>query len=135
LLAFDHICYCLAGHIQQTLDVQVVGSLLSKEASPLLHNLSISYSILAKKHIHHIHVMYSMTLATTAPTKMSSNRVPWSTLRNSWSHGSMSSVLFSLFSSSSGGGGSSLWWVAHSITCENVDEGGREKRQKEEGGG
>jgi len=51
LLAFDHICYCLAGHIQQTLDVQVVGSLLSKEASQLLHNLSISYSILAKKHI------------------------------------------------------------------------------------
>ncbi len=47
---------------------------------------------------------------------MSSNKVPWSTLRNSWSHTGMSSVLFSLFSSSSGGGGSSLWWVHHWIT-------------------
>ena len=48
---------------------------------------------------------------------MSSNKVPWSTFRNSWSHTGMSSVLFSLFSSSSGGGGSSLWWVHHWITC------------------
>lgn len=48
---------------------------------------------------------------------MSSNKVPWSTFRNSWSHTGMSSVRFSLFSSSSGGGGSSLWWVHHWITC------------------
>lgn len=46
-------------------------------------------------------------------TRISSNKVPWSTLRNSWSQTGMSSVLFSLFSSSSGGGGSSLWWVHH----------------------
>lgn len=49
-------------------------------------------------------------------TRISSNKVPWSTLRNSWSHTGMSSVLFSLFSSSSGGGGSSLWWVHHWMT-------------------
>ncbi len=53
-------------------------------------------------------------------TRMSSKRVPWSTLRNSWSHTGMSSVLFSLFSSSSGGGGSSLWWVHHWITCGHI---------------
>lgn len=54
--------------------------------------------------------------ADCAHTRMSSKSVPWSTFRNSWSHASISSVRFSLFSSSSGGGGSSLWWVAHSIT-------------------
>lgn len=50
-------------------------------------------------------------------TRISSNNVPWSTFRNSWSQTGMSSVRFSLFSSSSGGGGSSLWWVHHWITC------------------
>ena len=57
---------------------------------------------------------------------MSSNRVPWSTLRNSWSHTGMSSVLFSLFSSSSGGGGSSLWWVHHWITCRGESHSNKE---------
>ena len=50
------------------------------------------------------HTQYTILL-----TKISSNNVPWSTLRYSASHEQMSSVLFSLFSSSSGGGGSSLW--------------------------
>ena len=52
-------------------------------------------------------------------TRMSSKSVPRSTLRNSWSQGSISSVRFSLFSSSSGGGGSSLCISVHWITLIN----------------
>merc|ERR1719430_1562695 len=44
-------------------------------------------------------IMFATVLQVTS--KMSSNRVPWSTFRKSASQEQMSSVLFSLFSSSS----------------------------------
>jgi len=71
---------------------------------------------IAVSNSHYLVTRTNTTLVSIILTRISSKRVPWSTLRNSWSQGSMSSVLFSLFSSSSGGGGSSLWWVAHWMT-------------------
>lgn len=52
----------------------------------------------------HTYIQYMYT----SLTKISSNSVPWSTLRKPWSQGSISSNFFSLNSSSSGGGGSPL---------------------------
>ena len=56
----------------------------------------------------------------TTLTRISSNSVPWSTLRKSASQLLMSSVRFCLFSSSSGCGGSSLWWDAHCSTFRRM---------------
>jgi hypothetical protein len=97
-LALDHVGDSLAGHIEKAFNIQVVSSLKSQP-------LNFSIERIGIKH-----------------TKMSSKRVPWSTLRKSASQLLMSSVRFSLFSSSSGGGGSSLWKVAHWITFFRMGE-------------
>lgn len=98
-LALDHVGDSLACHIEKAFDVQVVSSLTKQRL-----------------------IFFTHTKLFVRLTKMSSKRVPWSTLRKSASQLLMSSVRFSLFSSSSGGGGSSLWKVAHWITFFRMGE-------------
>lgn len=83
-LSLNHICYSLASEVQEWFNIQIVG------------RLRISMS--------------DYKSSSQSSTKISSKSVAWSTLQKSWSHGMISSVLFSSFFSSETGVGCSKWY-------------------------
>lgn len=108
-LTFDHICDGLASEVKQRLNVQIVGGL-----SELLGEEK------KKKEQDQIGTHRRQVERKRPRTRISSNKVAWSTLQNSWSQGIMSSVRLSSFFSSEGGVGCSRWYLQYSITLAKI---------------